>query len=146
MSLSKPQLLVVIITPMITGTISTVASATIIVSIFRSEIKFSTIYRRFIFGMSAFDVIRSIFQLLSSLPVPTNSPIWGAVGNNITCGMQSFMQVIGVCGAVLYSLSLVSCYFQYLCMSSYFASITYSTRVCIILLDDGETILLPFGS
>ena len=111
MSLSQPQLLSLIIAPMITGTISTVASATIIVSIFRSEVKLSTIYRRFIFGMSSFDVIQSFSQLLSSLPMPANSLIWGSVGNNITCGMQSFMQVIGVCGAVLYSLSLVSCHF-----------------------------------
>ena len=117
-SLSQPQQLSLIVSPMITGTISIVASVTIVVSIFRSEVKLSTIYRRFIFGMSSFDVIQSFANTLSSLPMPANSAIWGSVGNDITCGMQGFMTVIGLCGAVLYSLSLVSCcYFLLVCAS-----------------------------
>ena len=110
LSLSHPQLLSILIAPMITGSISTVASATIIVFIFRSEVKLSTIYRRFIFAMSTFDVIHSLPQLLSSLPMPANTT-WGAIGNTITCGIQGFMTVLGVSGSALYSLSLVS-YFQ----------------------------------
>jgi hypothetical protein len=107
MPLSQPQLLSIIITPMVTGSISTVASATIIVSIFRSNVKLSTIYRRFIFAISVFDVLQSISQGLSTIPMPADDVYWGSSGNAVTCGLQGFTTVLGVNGVSWYNLSLV---------------------------------------
>ena len=139
MSVSQPQRFSLIITPMITGTISTVASATIIVSIFRSQVKLNSIYRRFIFGMSSFDVIQSFSQLLSSLPMPANDTIWGSVGNDITCEMQGFFIVLGFCGAVLYSLSLVSCYIL-VCIH------TWNSARFFLMTGEHSIIIRTFGS
>eukprot|EP00551_Chaetoceros_affinis_P006728 CAMPEP_0203674902 /NCGR_PEP_ID=MMETSP0090-20130426/17887_1 /ASSEMBLY_ACC=CAM_ASM_001088 /TAXON_ID=426623 /ORGANISM="Chaetoceros affinis, Strain CCMP159" /LENGTH=358 /DNA_ID=CAMNT_0050540901 /DNA_START=27 /DNA_END=1104 /DNA_ORIENTATION=+ len=94
---------------MITGSISCTASITLIIMILRSNLKLGTVYRRLVFGISIFDLIQSISQALSSVMMPAGS-FWGAAGNDITCGIQGLMTVIGVSGATLYSLSL-SIYF-----------------------------------
>lgn len=104
-TLNKAQISSLIIVPSITGCISSIASTTLIVSIFRSNQKLSTVYRRLVFALSVFDILQSIPQIFSSLPMPTGS-IWGAIGNDITCDLQGFFATIGFCGAVLYSLSL----------------------------------------
>ena len=104
-NLSKTKVLSLMIAPSITGCISAFASTALIVSIFRSRQKLSTIYRRLIFCLSAFDILQSISQVLTSLPMPAGT-ISGAIGNDITCDIQGFFISIGICGAVLYSLSL----------------------------------------
>ena len=100
-----------IISSMITGSISFAASLTLIVMILRSDLKLSTVYRRLIFGISVFDLVQSLSQGMSSLPMPAGS-IWAAVGNNVTCDLQGFTTVVGVHGSVLYTLSL-SVYFLF---------------------------------
>ena len=104
-SLDKTKTIPVIIAPYITGCISTFASITLTVSILRSNQKLSTVYRRLIFCLSVFDVIQSISQGISSLPMPKGS-IWGAIGNDATCDIQGFFISASFCGTVLYSLSL----------------------------------------
>ena len=104
-SLNKAKTISLIIAPSITGCISSFASISLIVSILRSNQKLSTVYRRLIFCLSAFDVIQSISQGMSSLPMPTGT-VWGAIGNDVTCDIQGFLIATGFCGTVLYSLSL----------------------------------------
>ena len=104
-SLNKAEIASLIVAPSITGCISSLASMTLIVSILRSELKLSTVYRRLIFFLSAFDIIFSLSHLLSSLPMPAGT-VWGAIGNDITCDMQGFFATFGLCCTVLYSLSL----------------------------------------
>jgi hypothetical protein len=96
-------------TPMLTGLVSALASLSVIVSIMRSNVKLSTVYRRIVFGISAFDLIQSISQGFSSIPMTAGS-VWGAFGNDTTCDIQGFTTVIGVTGSLLYSLAL-SIYF-----------------------------------
>lgn len=105
MKFNKVQIKSLIIAPSIAGFLSSCASITLIVSILQSNQKLSTVYRRLIFVLSVFDIIQSIPQFLSSLPIPAGT-IWGAIGNDTTCALQGFFIVIGTCGAVLYSLSL----------------------------------------
>ena len=104
-TLTKAQSISLFFTPSISGCISSFASITLIVSIFRSNLKLSNVYRRLIFFLSVFDIILSITHALSSLPMPAGT-IWGAIGNDVTCGMQGFFTTVGLCGTVLYSLSL----------------------------------------
>ncbi len=106
---SAPELIAIMVIPMITGSISFAASLTLIIMILRSNLKLGTVYRRLVFGMSVFDLIQSLSQALSSVPMPAGS-FWGSVGNNITCNIQGLMTVTGVSGALFYSLSL-SIYF-----------------------------------
>lgn len=111
--LSPPlhQVVMPAVSAMITGSISFAASLTIIVMILRSNLKLTTVYRRLIFGVSAFDLIQSLSQAMSSLPMPAGWT-WAAVGNNITCDLQGFTTLVGVNGSVLYSISL-SVYFLF---------------------------------
>lgn len=102
-------MLTLMITPMITGSISFVSSLTIIVMILKSNLKLTTVYRRLIFGISVFDLIQSLSQALSSVPMPAGSWV-GAMGNDVTCDLQGLMASIGSNGSLLYSMSL-SIYF-----------------------------------
>jgi hypothetical protein len=98
-----------IVTPILTGTVSALASLSIIISILRSNVKLSTIYRRIVFGISVFDLIQSLSQASSSMPISSGT-IWGAIGNDTTCAIQGFTTTIGVTGSLLYSVAL-SIYF-----------------------------------
>merc|ERR550539_483651 len=77
--------------------------------IYKSNTRLSTIYRRLFFGISAFDLIQSISQAFSSVPMPRGL-MWAAAGNHTTCDLQGFAAILGVNGSSLYSLSL-SIYF-----------------------------------
>jgi hypothetical protein len=101
--------LVLIVTPMLTGSVSALASLSVIISILRSNVKLTTAYRRVIFGISVFDLIQSLSQASSSMPMSAGT-VWGAIGNDTTCDIQGFTTVIGVTGSLLYSLAL-SIYF-----------------------------------
>ena len=104
-NMTQEKLIAIILAPMISGCISFVASLTIITMIYRSNVKLSTSYRRLIFGMSVFDLIQSLSQASSSLPMPAGF-MWGAIGNNTTCDFQGFLSVVGSSGSMLYSLSI----------------------------------------
>lgn len=104
------QLKAIIVTPIVTGVISFLASLTIIVSIKRSNLKLTNIYRRLIFLTSFFDIFQSLGNAFSTAPMP-HGIIWGAVGNNFTCDVQGFCLVFGASGALWYSLSLTLYFF-----------------------------------
>ncbi len=103
MTSSKTKLLAVL--PMITGSISSVASFTIIICILRSNTKLSTTYRRLVFGISAYDLLQSLSQAFSSVPMPVGA-FWLASGNDATCTIQGFVNTMGFGGTIFYSLSL----------------------------------------
>lgn len=105
MSFSVKQLRALIVVPAVTGSISFTSSLTIIIMILRSSVKLSTTYRRLIFAVSVFDLLQSLTQVASTLPMPA-SMIWGAIGNNTTCELQGFLAVIGAGCSILYSLSI----------------------------------------
>ena len=90
---------------MLTGSASIIASSTILYMIHKSSIRLSTIYRRLFHAICVFDIIQSISQASSTLPMPAGS-IYGAIGNDATCAAQGFMVVVGASGAILYSFSM----------------------------------------
>ena len=102
---SNAKTISLIMVPTVTGSVSTFASTALIVSILRSNLKLSTVYRRLIFFLSAFDILQSLCQLFSTLTMPAGT-VWGAVGNGITCDIRGFLATLGLCATVLYSLSL----------------------------------------
>lgn len=102
---SKARTVALVVAPAITGCISSLASLTLIVSIFRSSEKLKTVFRRLIFSLSVFDIIQSFSQVLSSAPMPKGTQ-WGAIGNETTCDLQGFFTVFGICGTGMYTLSL----------------------------------------
>ena len=103
------QMLALMITPMITGLVSFISSLIIIIMIYKSNLKLSTVYRRLVFGVSAFDLIQSLSQAISSMPMPVGSSV-GALGNDVTCDIQGLLVAVGINGSLLYSVSL-SIYF-----------------------------------
>jgi hypothetical protein len=106
MSLNKTQMKAFVVAPMVTGSMSFIASLTIIIMILRSNVKLSTIYRRIIFGISVFDLLQSLSQIFSTVAMEQESGMWAAIGNTTSCEFKTFFGTIGGCGAVLYSLSL----------------------------------------
>ena len=107
---TRAQEISLAITPMATGTLSLLGSSIIVASILRSSVKLRTVYRRIIFGICVFDIVSSLGNALSTVLMPVETGIWGAVGNDATCGLQTFTTILGVNGSVCYSLSL-SVYF-----------------------------------
>jgi hypothetical protein len=105
MSYTDAQFKIIVVAPMVTGSISFIASLTIIIMIFRSTVKLSTIYRRIILGTSVFDLLQSLSQVLSTIAMEKGA-VWSAIGNHASCQFKGFLVIVGSCGAVLYSLSL----------------------------------------
>ena len=93
--------------PRITGTISFISSSLILLLIFRSRIKLSTIYHRIMFGMSLADLFASAAMALTTLPMPKpDDPYWDTtgeewigqpkLGNVQTCAAQGFFFSTGI--------------------------------------------------
>jgi hypothetical protein len=124
--LTQSQLISIIVAPTVTGSISFIASLTLITTILRSDLKLSTVYRRLIFGISVADLVQSIAQATSTAPMPAGS-VWGAIGYDTTCDLQGFFTILGVCGAMLYSISL--CTYFLLVVKFEMSELKIKTRV-----------------
>ena len=98
---SLTQQKIIVIAPMITGSLSLFSSLTVMVMILKSKKKLSSSYRRFIFGISTADVIFSMGHIASSLPNYSNT-VWGAMGNQQTCEAQGITLQIGGSAGALY--------------------------------------------
>ncbi len=98
-----------VVVPGITGTISCLSSALIIVLILRSPTKFTTIYHRLMFGMSCVDILASVAMGLSSFPKPPldrdicPSGVPPTFGNIQTCEAQGFLYIFGLSSMFAYN-------------------------------------------
>jgi len=89
MSYTSAQIMAIVFIPVGTGSISFVASASLIVTIiFFSRIKLSAACRRIIFGLCIYDILLSLSSAASTAPVPVNQGLYGASGNVATCDIQ----------------------------------------------------------
>jgi hypothetical protein len=106
---------------MTSGSISFSASLLLVGYILRSYESLSTTYHRLIFGLSAADIISSLFFALSSTLVPTEMSylVPFASGNVATCDAQGFL--ITFCGAVSVGYNCSICFY-------YLAIITYNKK------------------
>ena len=114
MSLSE---IAVAITPIVTGSLSLVASSTIIVKIIGFEVKLQSPYSRLIFGLSAYDVISSSCNVASTMVFPVDTPdVWGAIGNDTTCSIQGVLFSFSTVVTPFYNCALC---IYYLCVLKY---------------------------
>ena len=105
--------------PILSGSLSLLASSTIIWKIFQSETKLKAPYCRLLFGMTFYDVIFSCANIASTMPVPavvSPTSSFGAVGNDITCSIQGMTFAFAGNILAFYNLSL---YVYFLCIISY---------------------------
>ena len=102
-----------IILQICTSSISLIASSIIMIMIAVSSKKFSTPYRRIIFGLSAGDAFQSLAFLTGPffVPVGTRSSKW-IIGNIGTCNFNGFILVYGSSMVCFYMLML-SLYFYF---------------------------------
>ena len=102
-----------VVIPMCAGIVSAFSSLTIMTVIYRSQVKFASIYNRIMFGFSFFDFIGSVAIAFSLLPLPVDQPYpypdW-ARGNTSTCEAQGFMTFLGTSGAGMYLCGLCTFY------------------------------------
>jgi hypothetical protein len=108
--MNNSQVISLSVTPMVTGCASFIASSTIIVTILRSNLKLTTIYRRLVFMISIFDLFQSLSQLTGSFTMPANTG-WLAIGNGLTCSLGGCFSVLGNLGAMIYSFTLTVYFF-----------------------------------
>ena len=102
-----------VVIPMCTGILSAISSLTIMTVIYRSQVKFASIYNRIMLGVSFFDFIGSVSIALTLLPLPVDQPYpfpdW-ARGNTSTCEVQGFMIIFGTAAAGIYICGLCTFY------------------------------------
>jgi len=102
-----------VVIPMCTGILSAISSLTIMTVIYRSQVKFASIYNRIMFGVSFFDFIGSGSIALTLLPLPIDQPYpypdW-ARGNTSTCEAQGFMVTLGTAATGIYICGLCTFY------------------------------------
>ena len=99
------------------GSFSVVASIAIMVIIFRSHDGLSSVYHRFIFGMSIGNLLAATSMSLNTLLMPSDMPYTGFeglhIGNQTTCNIQGFIFAFGIGIENVYFVSLLmyySCY------------------------------------
>ena len=98
------------ITPHVTGLISFLGSAFIVVEILRDRSKRSQIYHRLILGISITTLLSSIFFGLSTWPIPEGTAhVYDARGNTRTCTAQGFFLALSFV-APMYSVVLAAYY------------------------------------
>ena len=87
---------------------SCVASATIMFMILRSKKKLKDPYRRIIFCMSMYDIFSSLPVALRPFKVLLTSSGHSslALGTQASCDLLTYIQIVGVVGTPMYSLSL----------------------------------------
>ena len=102
-----------VVIPMCTGILSAISSLTIMTVIYRSQVKFASIYNRIMLGVSFFDFIGSVSIALTLLPLPVDQPYpfpdW-ARGNTSTCAAQGFGVILGTTAAAIYLCGLCTFY------------------------------------
>ena len=130
------------VTWQVMGSLSAIASISIITHILRSHHGLSTTYHRLVFGLSVADVIYSFFSFLLNnimLPKEIDYLIPGAIGSQATCNAQGFLTTFG--------LQLSLCYNNSICFY-YLAIVTFNKKDDFIRKKlepclHGITILIP---
>mmetsp|Transcript_12333 Transcript_12333/g.18086 ORF Transcript_12333/g.18086 Transcript_12333/m.18086 type:complete len:407 (-) Transcript_12333:41-1261(-) len=93
-------------TSAISGCTSTICSSLLIyILVSDRKHKLSQPANRFLLAMSVVDVFQSLGYAFSSLPVPKDSGLHGAFGNDMTCSIQGFVIQFGL-GVPCYNASL----------------------------------------
>ena len=100
------------------GPFSVVASIAIMVIIFRSNDGLSSVYHRFIFGMSIGNLLAATSMSLNTLLMPSDMPYTGFeglhIGNQTTCNFQGFIFEFGNSIEITYFVSLLVYYGCYI--------------------------------
>mmetsp|Transcript_19519 Transcript_19519/g.29368 ORF Transcript_19519/g.29368 Transcript_19519/m.29368 type:complete len:528 (-) Transcript_19519:113-1696(-) len=101
-------------TPILPGTLSFMASTTIICKILNSKTKLKSPYSRLIFGLSLYDVISSSCNIASTMPIPKEygDLVFGAIGNSFTCKVQGTLFAFSVVCTTFYNAALCIYYFS----------------------------------
>mmetsp|Transcript_42983 Transcript_42983/g.62993 ORF Transcript_42983/g.62993 Transcript_42983/m.62993 type:complete len:359 (-) Transcript_42983:463-1539(-) len=83
--------------PRFTSTLSIIGSSTIVyMMISDRKRKLHESNNRFLFCMSLIDILNSLACFVSSAPLPKDSGVYGAIGNDATCTIQGFLIQLGV--------------------------------------------------
>lgn len=109
MPTSESQARTLAMLPKTTGAISIVGSSLIALSVLRSPEKMAKSYHRLLLGMSLVDMLVSLWEALSTWPMPADSGAMFAFGNSMTCNMQGFFIQIYIVSS-FYSVSLAIYY------------------------------------
>ena len=93
------------------GSLSTISSLLILLMIFKSKSRLSTVYHRIMLGMSCADIIGSIAMGLTTLPMPSGGIPdfeWAGsrLGNRDTCTAQGFLYLTGFVCMFGYNMTL----------------------------------------
>ena len=98
----------VVITRHFSGSISMIASATLMWTILRSHVGLSETFNRLLFGLCVADVISSFANMLSSIAMPKDLDYMfpSVYGNTATCSTQGFLHVVGTFSGLLYNCSI----------------------------------------
>lgn len=98
------------------GALSASSSSILILIIARSIPRFSIVYHRIIFGISAADLLASMSIALTTIPMPKNLPEEIAIsdsistglrlGNDSTCNAQGFLIIFGMVSMLMFNASL----------------------------------------
>ena len=92
------------------GIISAVSSLIVLIVVYRSEIRFRSVYNRMMMCMAIFDFISSIALSFTTIPMPIDAiyPFKGKgmLGNVLTCEVQGFATIFGYIGSFLMNCGL----------------------------------------
>jgi Slime mold cyclic AMP receptor len=96
-----------VLLPKLTGGISMTFSSmilyTVVKKIRRNQ---SHVYDRLVLGMSIADLLGSFWMFMSTWPIPENSGMLWAVGNQATCNLQGFFTQGATVASAIYNASL----------------------------------------
>ena len=96
MSFSSAQERALAVSPKVVGFASIIFSSIIAVTVLRDKKKRSKVYHRLLLGISCVDISSSFWLGLSTWPIPRDSGILWAAGNDASCSLQGYFTQFGI--------------------------------------------------
>lgn len=95
MAFTAKQILLAVL-PKVSGTLSFIGSSIIFQDVIRNKKRRNTVYSRLMLGLSTFDVMASIVNIMSTWSIPSDVPnLFGSSGTTATCTAQGFFNETG---------------------------------------------------
>jgi G protein-coupled glucose receptor regulating Gpa2 len=93
---NEAQSIALAVIPKISGTVGMMFCAVIIFTVMRDKNRRNKTYHRLLVGLSVVDMICAFWLALSTWPIPVESNVLWASGNDGTCTLQGFFTSFGV--------------------------------------------------
>lgn len=110
--MSEAQLLALVLVPVFTAALSLCGNGLIILDVLYDRQKRRSVYHRIMLVFSCFSMMNSFSMVITTLPVPSDTEVLWALGNEASCDFQAFIMQMGGSACFVYNATLTIYFVQ----------------------------------